>query len=361
MMDGERVEIRVADRVEPLADEWDDLADRTRAVPFVRPGWIGAWVSVFGRGGPFILTARRDGRLVGVLPLERRRGALRSPTNAHTPEFGPLAEDRESARALARALFGRRGRSIVLGYVDRESRDLETLLEEARRAGYRAVVRTAARAPFIACRGSLREHELSLSRNLRHDVQRRLRRLCETGAVSIDVHDGRRRLDELLAEGFHVEQASWKGNRATAIASRPETVRFYTEAARWASAAGWLRLAFLRVDGRAIAFQFDLDDGVRYYSLKIGYDPEYERFSPGKLLAYAMVGRAVTRGRETYELLGTAEPWKDRWTTTARERVVLHAFASSAAGKLSWAAFARGRALARRLPGASRMAGALRR
>jgi CelD/BcsL family acetyltransferase involved in cellulose biosynthesis len=356
-----RVSLALEDRVEALAPEWDDLAERTNSVPFLRPGWIRAWRSAFGSGELVIVSARRKGRLIGVLPLERRRGALRSPTNPHSPQFGLLVEDEEATHALARALFAREPRAVVLAHLDRGTEALDTIRREAKRAGYRDVVRTVARSPYIVCRHSLVDHERSLSHNLRHDVQRRSRRLCEAGSVWIQVSDGGDRLDELLAEGFGVEQLSWNGARGTAIASEPQALRFYTDVARWAAPLDWLRLAFLRLEGRAIAFQFDLEVGGAYYSLKIGYDPAYDRFSPGKLLAYAMVARAVTRGLASYELLGTNEPWKYRWTKTTRERVALHAFASSPAGTLSWAAFAHGRSLGRRLPLASRVASALRR
>src|SRR5207247_10269646 len=69
---------------------------------------------------------------------------------------------------------------------------------------------------------------------------------------TLEVVDGSERLDELLEEGFRVEASGWKSRAGTAIASRPDTRRFYTDVARWASDRGWLRLAFLRLGGRAL-------------------------------------------------------------------------------------------------------------
>ena len=127
------------------------------------------------------------------------------------------------------------------------------------------------------------------------------------------------------------------------------------------ASVGWLRLAFLRLDGRAIAFQLDLELRSGYYSLKIGYDPEFERVSPGKILAFTMVSRAVTAGLDAYELLGTDEPWKDRWTDRAREQVAFRAFSPSPAGRLASSTFVYWRPLARRIPFATRVAARLRR
>ena len=91
--------------------------------------------------------------------------------------------------------------------------------------------------------------------------------------------------------------------------------------------------------------------GRTYYSLKIGYDPAFVHYSPGKLLAYAMVERAVESGLASYELLGTNEAWKDRWTTAQREYVRLEAYAPGPAGLTRWAFRTQGRRIARALPG----------
>jgi CelD/BcsL family acetyltransferase involved in cellulose biosynthesis len=293
--------------------------------------------------------------------MEARRGAWRSPTNAHSPGFDLLALDAEALRALAEGLFQDRVRDLMVAPLDASGPALRALRKAARARGYRTFVRPTGRAPYLRLAGDLRAHEGSLSRNLRHDVERRLRRLCEAGVVSVQISHGSAGLDDLLDEGFRVEALSWKGRRGTAIASGKETTRFYTGLARWAASVGWLRLAFMRLDGRPIAFQLDLELKSRYYSLKIGYDPEFERFSPGKLLAYTMVSRAVVSGLTVYELLGTDEPWKDRWTELAREQVAFRAFSPSPAGRLASSTFAYGRPLVRKIPFASRVAAGLRR
>jgi CelD/BcsL family acetyltransferase involved in cellulose biosynthesis len=348
-------------RLDSVAAEWDDLAAQAEASPFLRPGWIEAWWRSFGRGELRVLAARRDGALVGILPLVLRHGVFRSTTNEHTPAFDVIAADDAAARAIADALFAARVRTVTLGRLAGEGAGRAVLEAAGPDAGYRTAVTPVARSPYFACAPTLEAHERGLSRNLRHDVERRLRRLCEHGAVAIDVTDGGTNLAGLLDEGFSVEALSWKGAQGTAIASNSRTRGFYDAVARWACARGWLRLAFLRMDGRAIAFQLDLEAERTYYSLKIGYDPAFDRYSPGKLLAYAMVARAVSTGLATYELLGTDEPWKDRWTSTFREYVRLEAYARSPAGAASWAVATHGRRLARRVPLASRVAAALRR
>jgi CelD/BcsL family acetyltransferase involved in cellulose biosynthesis len=140
----------------------------------------------------------------------------------------------------------------------------------------------------------------------------------------------------------------WKGARGTAIASQPHTRRFYIEVARWAADRGWLRLAFLRLDGRPLAVQYLLDvNGVRY-ALKGGYDPSAERFSPGILLLEALLEHAFATAARRFALLGGDEPYKARFATDNHELVLFQAFTPSLTGSLHRATWAYGRPMAKR-------------
>jgi CelD/BcsL family acetyltransferase involved in cellulose biosynthesis len=333
--------------VEPLAAEWELLADRCRATPFLRPAWVDAWWRAFGRGTFEAVAIRRSGRLVALAPLSRRSGALRSTTNFHTPLFGLLAEDAEARRTLVSTLFDSGVRRLTVGFLDGRGRDLAELTAAAERTERRVAVRTLARAPYLDITTTWEAYERSLSRNVRGDVRRCRRRLAETGPVSFDVADGSERLDEMLSEGFRLEAAGWRTTLGTAIVSQPETEQFYRDIAAWAAERGWLRLAFLRVDGRPIAFQYAIEDGQVYYALKGGYDPRYGQFSPGKLILHSTLSRAFGTGLARYEFLGDQAQYKLVWTGASRELVLFHGYARSATGLADWALHVYGRPLAK--------------
>ena len=166
--------------------------------------------------------------------------------------------------------------------------------------------------------------------------------------MTIEVLDGSERLDSLLEEGFAIEASGWKGEQGTAILSSPETRSFYTEVARWAADHGWLRLAFLRLDGRALAFQCGLEDGGTHYFLKGGFDRAFHRFSPGKILVAAMIKRSFEEGLDQFDFGGEEEPFKLEWANGRRELVLFQGFAPSLLGLIDWSAFAYARPLARR-------------
>jgi CelD/BcsL family acetyltransferase involved in cellulose biosynthesis len=353
-MSGEReaTEPRLAlhQSAETLSEPWDALADRLSVAPFIRPGWILAWSRAFARGRLRALTATRDGELVGLLPFIENRGVLSAPANWHTPLFGYLAADREVSAALATRFVSMARVRADLSFLDRGDANLAECKVAAERAGRPAVVRAVIHSPFVAvAEMDWQSYRESLDRKARKDVERRRRRLDEQGAVRIDFVDGETGLQRLLDEGFELEGSGWKHERGSAIMSDARTHRFYTEIARWASTRGWLLLAFLRLDDKAIAFDLCLESGGASYVLKGGFDPAFRRFAPGMVLTYEAIHRAFEQGLASYELLGADAPYKLVWTATVRERVRFQAFGRSPIGRANQLAWTHGRSAVRRV------------
>lgn len=337
--------------IESLAGEWDALARRVGAPPYIRPGWIAAWWRAFGAGRLEIRTLRRDGRLAALLPVARRRGALRSVTNFHTPQYGLLAEDRSAANELARSLFVEKPRRVSIASLDPGDTSMQACQRAAEETGYRFAVRPFQRSPYLRIEGDWTGYESRLSRSLLADVRKSWRRLSRLGRVSVEVADGRERLEALLREAFGVEASGWKGARRMAIQSRPDTECFYTDVARWAAAENTLRLFFLRLDRRPLAFFYALEENGFCHLLKGGYDPAHRGFSPGKLLMHAVIRHGFDAGLTRIEFHGDAEPYKLLWADGVHEQKRFEAFPRSPAGQLAWAALAYGRPAAKRVLG----------
>jgi len=339
-----------------LREEWEALCDRAGADPFSQPGWLLAWWNSFGRGDLTVFAARDGGRLRAVLPMARRAGDLSSPTNWQTPSFGVVAEDAGAAAEVGASLFGALPRRVAAGFIDLGGPTRSSLVSAAVASGYRTAERTLLRSPFVVLRGSWEGFRARLGRKRHAEFRRRRRRLEERGRMTLEVMDGSEGLDALLDEGFRVEASGWKSRAGTAIGSRPDTRRFYTDVAGWAASRGWLRLAFLRVGGRAVAFDFCLErDGV-HYLLKTGFDQAFRTFGPGLLMRHEMFSRAFALGLREYDFVGTDDPWKLEWADERRERILLEAFRSSPAGLAEWAVRVPGRRAAARARRAARKA-----
>ena len=337
------------DSIAALEREWDALADATRATPFQRPGWFDAWWRAFGSGRLEIAALRRGDRLVAIAPLYRRRELLRSVTNWHTPEFDILAEDGPARRELLERLLRGRTRAVTLRFLTAGTPGESDARAVAETTRHRVIVRSLEHPPYVPIDGGWEEYLGGRDRHRLSENRRRRRRLQEHGRLALAIEDGRASLDALLEEGFRVEASGWKAAAGTAIAARPETRQFYTEIARWAVSRGWLRLAFLRLDERAIAFQYLIvADGIAS-QLKGGYDPEHRKYAPGMLLAESVLEWAFSEGLRRYEFHGVDERFKLEWAPASHELRAVELFPRTAPGALVWAAFAYGRPAAKRL------------
>jgi CelD/BcsL family acetyltransferase involved in cellulose biosynthesis len=316
------MDFQTLDAIAPVAPEWDELATRAGASPFLRPGWFEAWWHSFGRGRLRIVTVRRVGRLAGVAPLVRHWGTTLAAANVHSPEFGFLAEDLAAERGLAEHVFERRPLHTSLCYLPEGTRMTDELYRAARDHRRRLFTVVMQRSPYLELDGDWEGFEQALSPKFVKDLHRRRRALEGAGRVTVEVDDGTDRLDEV----FRLEASGWKDRRGTAILSKPKTRRFYEEVAAWAAPRGYLRLAFLRLDSTALAVQYALEDGGRWYFLKGGVDPDAKRYAAGKLLVHALVERSFARRLTAFEFLGDAEPWKLDWQPETRELLLQHSF-----------------------------------
>jgi CelD/BcsL family acetyltransferase involved in cellulose biosynthesis len=333
--------------ISSLEAEWDRIALDSGAPPFMRPGWISAWWEAFGNGELEFVTARREGRLVGLLPLVSRRRAIFAPANWHTPGYGAVAVDDAVRLALYEGALGSRPRRLDLSFLAAGPAGGELLGRAA--SGYRLATRVMMRSPYVPVDGDWDSYWSSLSKNLKGTVRRCRNRLADRGEVTVEVAEGRTDLDALLADGFRLEASGWKGEEGTAIVSRPETRRFYEAVSRWAADAGILRLAFLRIDGEAVAFNLSFEAADRHYLLKPGHDAALDSLGPGTVLTAEMVQRSFTLGFKAYEFLGKDDRYKLRWTDSCHELLRVQAFAATPSGGIDRLLQTRGRDAAKKL------------
>ena len=187
--------------------------------------------------------------------------------------------------------------------------------------------------PWLPLDSTWVDPESKLSPSRRSAVRRSRRHAEGMGIVTFEVHAPTHlELETLLEEAYRVEASGWKGRGHSALlADRSRRIFFnrYAETIRHKSS---LRLCFMRIDGRAVAMQFAVECRNRLWLLKIGYDEEFSKCSPGNLLMTETVRYAAQHGLDSIEFLGTVEPWTQIWTQSVRECVAVRAYPASARG-----------------------------
>jgi CelD/BcsL family acetyltransferase involved in cellulose biosynthesis len=306
----------------PVVQEWADLALREGAVPFLHPCWVDAMARAFFPATPLqLVTVRRAGRLVGVLPVLLGRRGLFSPTTfGSTPLFCPVATDEAARAGLVDGLLATSPGRLDLAFLPAADPTVARLWASAGQRGALIVRRTLQNSPYVDVSGDWEAYLGRWSAGRAKVLRKKQRWLGRGGPVSFELSDGRVDLDRLLGEGLALEAAGWKGTAGTAVLSSPAATRFYREATAWAAEQGLLRLGFLRVAARPVAFSLLIEHGHSQYQLKAGYDPGHAACSPSALLTLRLLEHGFrTPHLRTFEFLGKDEPYKLEFADRTRE------------------------------------------
>jgi CelD/BcsL family acetyltransferase involved in cellulose biosynthesis len=309
--------LEIVGGLDALREEWRSLAAASGNI-FSTWEWASTWWRHRGRGRPALVTACRDGdgRLVAIFPLylARRRpvGVLRFIGHGPADELGPVcapADRRRIAAALAAGLASAWWPGDLL-LADHVPSDLIPL-DGGRPHGLTVLSRQS--SPFIDIAGKTFEECLSAwSAKSRQSMRRRERKLIRERGLSyrLSMPDDVGRDMETL---FELHRARW-GPRTSFL----RDADFHREFARVAAREGWLRLAFLSLDGRDCAGLYGLRFGRSESFLQGGRLPEFNRESAGTVLLAKAIRAACECGLDEYRLLRGDEPYKRRFMTGDR-------------------------------------------
>ncbi|MFT4025225.1 MAG: GNAT family N-acetyltransferase [Novosphingobium sp.] len=265
-----------------------------------------------------------------ILPLCRDRGPFSRWRMVGAKEvFEPgdaLYADRAGAKRLAEAIAVQ-SRAVSFDRLPASSELIPAVRAAMRGRGW-VSVRPAMPSPTLALDASWSDPAARFNPGRRSDFRRAARKAAECGEVAYAVLSPEpAEFDALFDEAIAVEVRSWKRQAGTAIAVDPAKCAFFRDYFRAACAQGALRIAFMRVDGRAVAMQLAVEWGGRYWLFKIGFDEDFARCSPGTLLMLHTIGWAAARGLTAYEMLGDVEPWiAEFWTRDRHDCVRLRTY-----------------------------------
>lgn len=333
--------IRTTEQLAKLGPMWDDLVTRAGVShPFVTHTWVQTWWECFGGGADLMtLVLQEEGKPIAIAPLQRvterlygrAHRCVRFLANDHTPrcDFVVAAKPEESYAAICKFLMNEDAGWDVLQLRDvpADSPTLRELTTHAAQYGFLSGTRRAANSPCLPTTSAWGEFMETLPPKRRWFLRNRMKRLAKSGRVSLETVTGGADLPGALEDGFRLEAAAWKGKAGTAIECDATLRRFYTLLAQRAAERGWLRLQFLKLDEKRIAFAYCLAYADRMYLLKPGFDPEFAAFSPGNLLFYLVLEECHSSRIVAYDFLGYEDHWKRQWANQSIAHSTLFLYA----------------------------------
>jgi CelD/BcsL family acetyltransferase involved in cellulose biosynthesis len=296
-----------------LAAGWDDLVTAMpRPSPFMLHAWLEEWWRHLGGDARLaVVIARRDGRLVGALPLMiTRRLGVRTASfiggrdSALADLLLAAGEPGETAEALVEEL-----RRQPFDLLDVFGLSMDSRL--ARAAGTGLAVHERVEAPVMLMPdGFDAAYRAKRGSKRRAEHRRRMRRLLENGDAEFTIV---RTIDELrpaLEDGFRINDLRWEGRPDRSLFATPAGRAFHRAALSRLAEQDLARILLLRSQGRVVAFQYWLAFRGSMVSNRRAFDPSFSEFSPGVLTMLRALEDASEEGLTRVEFLGGPEPYK---------------------------------------------------
>jgi CelD/BcsL family acetyltransferase involved in cellulose biosynthesis len=304
-----------------LVPEWNALWHRMpTATPFQSPLWLMPWWHQFGTGAPHIVTARNDGRLIGVLPLYE----LDEPGCIKLLPFGISVSDyldvlvhpahRDAADALLAAIAG------IPAWQECHLPDLPPNAALAGVSAPPGLIEThhsGPPCPVLALPSDPAELATVVPRKTLRDVRQAQTRSEGLGPVRIEAADPSA-VDAALEDLFRLHEKRWRDRGEVGVLVHPAVRKFHREAARGFCEAGMLRLYRLWVAGAVVGVYYGFHCNGSAYAYLGGFEPDMTRFSPGAQLLHHAICDAITDGASEFHFLRGGESYKYAWGAVDR-------------------------------------------
>ncbi|NPV56958.1 MAG: GNAT family N-acetyltransferase [Anaerolineae bacterium] len=320
-----------------LKDEWNALLARSAShVPFLRHEYQQTWWQTRG-GGEWqdatlaLITAQRDGALVGVAPLfharHNDRATLMLLGSIDISDYLDLLCAPDDLPQFTRALIDflpvaglPAWQKLSFFNVLESSPTLPALEAAAAAAGWGYSAERLSHSPYIPLPHDWETYLAGVDKKQRHEIRRKARRLEESGVPT---------------RWYTVQEADTLEAEIDAfislMAQDPDKEKFLSPAMRQMMAAGircafeagCLHLAFLEIDGHKAAAYYSFDYLNRLWVYNSGFNRDYLAYSPGWVLVSYILRWAIENGREAFDFMRGDEEYKYRMG--AIDRFVLRA------------------------------------
>lgn len=300
-----------------FARDWDALADREHAPPFLSARFIQRVIDSFSAGDEWLaIKGPAEDPLVMCLlqRLSHTRWQTFQPAQLSVGAWlmRPGLSFEQASEGLFQALPGF---ALVVGITQQDPH-----MHPRPQPGKRIEPVDYKEIGWIPIEGEFEAFWQARSKKFRQNHRTQCSRLKKDGirAIAEQTCD-RQTVAELVREFGELEIAGWKGRAGTAVSSDNAQGQFYQAVFEDFCEAGQARLWRLKFDDKTVAVDLCIEHRDAQVLLKTAFDESVRGISPSALLKYEVYrGAHADPNIRRVEFFGPYMDWTSRWTKHKR-------------------------------------------
>jgi CelD/BcsL family acetyltransferase involved in cellulose biosynthesis len=305
-----------------LEPEWLALLKASITnTPFQLPTFQAIWWRYFGEGQLCLLSVRTEtGELVGIAPLfVSESGNLGWVGGEEIADYLDVIVGHSHEQAVRAAvwawLVGAQSPSwhtAQLSNIPAWSETAAHWQALAQAQGWQSEVTQIDVCPVIDLPNDLESYYQMLDSKQRREIQRKQRRAEAEEGLQFHIVAAQDDIATASAEFLQLMRASHPDKAAFLL--RPNMLGAFLELLKGFHQAGILQLAFLRLNGEAVAAYFNYQYANKIWVYNSGIDPnKASAFSPGWVLLAYLIAHAIEQGNSHFDFLQGDEDYKYRF------------------------------------------------
>ncbi|MBN2312743.1 MAG: GNAT family N-acetyltransferase [Sedimentisphaerales bacterium] len=317
-----------------LYDSWNALLSQAAdANAQLTHEWLSSCWEIFSDRKKLSLITVNDGsKIVGIAPLtiatviDKAGMTLKKLTfvGDGLTDYHDLLTADEKREEILRILIefiveGKKDWDVIhFRNVRGDSPNLPILRNILTETSFRFMERINIRSPYISIDRDWTDYYSTLGKNIRSDVRRRSNVLAKLGkAEFVRLHKVNDVTDTLhMIKSIHVKYRKAKGD--VSWYTNEKRFRFASLIVKRFGDRKWLDIVFLKLNDQIIAYYLGFVYGNIVYFWNTGFDPDFSKVGPGKLLLHFWIKDSFAKGYSQFDFMVGEESYKLQWTSPTR-------------------------------------------
>lgn len=308
-----------------LEKEWNNTLQKCNHTIFSTWEWLSTWWKHFGKDKKLVLLlAKENDKVLGIAPL------MYSVHKMFGLRMGKIEFIGASASDYNDFIIAEKQEECIKLFINHltnlpEKWDFIDLMDIPENSSYLPYLRKLSKilkpfheCPYIFLPDSYEKFLMNLSRNLKRNINRALRRLQETFKIEYNDYSKPELLTESMQYLFDLHQKRWRSRGFSGIFADEKTRAFHLNVAKLFSEKNWLGLFLISLNGNPAAAAYGFKYQHRFYGYISGFDPAYYRYDVGNLLMAQMINQSIQEGFVEFDFGRGSEEYKRRWNTMSR-------------------------------------------